>query len=183
MNKTKNGLSVGIIEFRSIPKGLVALNDIIKKVSLVGVTQEYISGGRLIGYLYGTYESVNYALEMIIDICDETIIDIGILGNPHEQFLSFISHELKVDQESIKNIFIFEMTDYGTILEKVNMILHHTDVNLIGINKKDYLDGTTLAAFGGTIGSIKMAKEIVTTGEMITNVEPILVESILSWRA
>lgn len=180
---TETGVSVGIVEFRMIPKGLSVLNEIIKKVTLVGMTQEYISGGRLIGYLFGTYESVNYALESIIDMCDEAIIDIGILGNPHEQFLSFISHELKVVSDQIENIFVFEMSEYGTCLEMVNLILHHTDVDLIGINKKDYLDGVTLAAFGGSIGSLKIAKEIVPTGEMITNIESVLVKDIISWRS
>lgn len=182
MIKTKAGLSVGIVEFKSIPKGLSAVNDIIKKVSLVGTTEEYISGGRLISYLYGSYESVNYAIEAIIDICDETVIDIGILGNPHKQFLSFISHELVVDKEKLRNVFIFEMEDHGTMIEKVNQLLHHSDVNLLSINKKDYLDGKTLAAFSGSIGSVKTAKELLPFGEMITNVEATVIESILTWR-
>jgi microcompartment protein CcmL/EutN len=181
--KTRAGFSVGIVEFKSIPKGLSALNDIIKRISLVGVTQEYISGGRLIGYFYGTYESVNYALESIIDLCDGTIIDIGILGNPHDQFLSFISHELKVEASKVENVFVFEMADYGTLLETVNQLLHHSNVNLLGINKRDYLDGTTLAAFYGSIGAVKTAKEMIPYGEMITNVEELVINSIIGWRS
>jgi len=182
MKNTKASPSVGIVEFKSIPKGLWAVNDIIKRVSLVGITEEYILGGRLISYFYGSYESINYAIESIIDLCDENIIDIGILGNPHEQFLALISHELIINKDELKNVFVFEMQDHGTMLETINQLLHHSDLNLIGINKKDYLDGKTLAAFGGSIGAMKTAKEIVPFGEMITNIESEVLDSILTWR-
>lgn len=175
-------LSVGIIEFRRIPKGLMALNEVIKKVSLVGVTEEYISGGRLIGYLYGSYESVNYAIELIIEMSDDGIIDIGVLGNPHPQFLSYISHELEVNRDDIENILLFDMEDHGTLLEMTNYILHHSDVNLISINTKDYMDGQTMAAFSGSIGGILSAKELVKNGDIITNVEKTVIDSILTWR-
>lgn len=169
--------SLGILEFHSIPRGLKILNEIAKN-TLLEVEYEFISMGRCIGYLLGEYGSVDHGMCMAIERGYDCLIDIGLLGNPHEQVTDYLRSQnprrIKAD-----NILIIQLSSHSKLLERVSNILHHTPVELVKIDYGDYMDGASIAIFSGAIDALMLANEDNMDGELITNFDSRLLEQLI----
>lgn len=174
--------AIGVLEFSSVPKGMKALNQVAKNVEFSNIKQQIISGRRYIGTLYGEYGSLEYAMSYVIDNSDDALLEIGWIGSPHRQLFDFLNKELTVDIDNINNIFVVQLLSHARLLEMINDILHHTPVDLVNIDFKEYLDGASIAIFSGKIDALQLAKEIAPEGEMITNLDPVIRKGIIIGR-
>ncbi|SHK02822.1 hypothetical protein [Paramaledivibacter caminithermalis] len=174
--------AIGVLEFDSVPKGMKVLNQVAKNIEFSDIKQKIISGRRYIGILYGKHASLEYAMNYAIDNSDGALVEIGWIGSPHRQLLEFLNKELTVDIGNINNIFVVELLSHARLLELTNYILHHTPVDLVDIDSKEYLDGASIAIFRGKIDALQLAKHIIPEGEMITNLDPVIRRGIISGR-
>ncbi len=176
--ETSNQNAIGIIEFNTIPIGMKVMNILAKNIYMPKLKQQMISGGRYIGTLFGDHASLDFALNYALDTCVDDIFEIGWLGSPHPQMIKYMQGNLSVDIESIENMVIIQLSSHAKLLELTNDLLHHVDVKLVDINVKDYLDGSSLAIFSGTIAELMLICERCSLGELITNVDPKIKNSL-----
>lgn len=173
--------TLGILEFHKVSTGFRIINDLMKKVSLNEVQLVRISEGRIVGHLWGTYAAVSYALEVAIDL-SKGDLELSIIGRPHAFLVDYVVNQDTIAINCVENVFLFEMNSYAQALEMTNNILLSTSLELMAIDNKTHMDGRSFVALCGSIPSIVIAKNMVIDGEMVTNIEPILLEEIRQGR-
>jgi len=174
--------AIGVLEFSSIPLGMKVMNQLAKNIELPKIQQQMISNGRYIGILYGTHGSIDFAMNYALDNAVDHISDIGWLGSPSPQLTAFLKGELEINLENIQNIYVMQMPSHARLLETVNDLLQHIQIDLIDINVKAYLDGSSLAIFSGGIAELQLIKDWCSEGELITNLDPKIKDSLVYGR-
>ena len=92
--------------------------------------------------------------------------------------IDYMQGNLSVDLDAIENMVVIQLSSHAKLLELTNDLLHHVNVDLVDINVQDYLDGSSLAIFSGTISELMLITERCSLGELITNVDPKIKNSL-----
>lgn len=179
MNPLKKRLALGVLEYSRVPSGMKQVNHLAKMLDLEGLTDQLISAGRYVGFIVGEHGTVQHAIEWAVSSDDGTLKDIALIGNIQEELLTYTSGQLHKTQDQVVNLLVFENSSHAESLEWANTLLHGTDLHLLDINTSDALDGKTVVTLYGSVANIKMGCDLIGTGEMITNISPLIKENIM----
>lgn len=167
--------AIGILEYISIPQGIKVLNDIVKHVKLSHVQAKIFPGSKYMIIMQGEHGSIEYAMEIGME--QEGLVDIGWLGKTHAQLVPVFNEEKKWENIG-ENILIFQQSSHAKAYELCNMLLHGHDLSLVKFSHSTALEGGCLVALSGSVAATRAAKEGIKSAEVITNVEPWILEEM-----
>jgi microcompartment protein CcmL/EutN len=179
-NKVLNKLALGIIEFDTIPIGYKITNEMLKKIDIEYFEDILAANSKYIAIIVDKYEKIEYALNYAISKGADNILDIGFVGNIHEDLRLFINKDKHTSIDEVIDIGVIKTDTFSTCIEKANQILHFADVSLININYSDSLNGDCLITFHGSISNIMASIEKVGIGELISKPDKKLLERMIN---
>ena len=168
--------ALGVIEFSSIPAGYRIYNRILKDVNVRVYQDLIIAPGKFIIMFEGSYAAVGHAVEWAVNVCAGGILDYAHIGNINGRLASYL--EKGSGSEYASDIGVMETETVCAGVELANRLLHGTPVELVCINYDVEMHGKCLIAVSGTISSVQAAIEIAGHGELVSNTEAAVFNSI-----
>ena len=174
--------ALGVLEFSSIPSGYRTYNRIIKDVEVDVLRDIIIAPGKLVIMFGGSYGAVSHALEWAIGSSAEGILDYSLIGNVNADLAGFLAGGVSDGPgggAAYTDIGVIEADTVAAGIEKANSVLHGTPVGLTAINYSVEMHGKCLIVIGGSISAVSAALEAAGSGELVSNVEPAVLRSII----
>ncbi|MFP4697718.1 MAG: BMC domain-containing protein [Eubacteriales bacterium] len=178
-NAILNRYALGIVEFTSIPIGYRITNEMLKTIGVYYFVDILAAKSKYVALIMDKYEKVEHALDYAIGKEDNSILDIALIGNVHEDLQLFINKENNISLDSIIDLGVIKTETFSSCIENANQILHFVNVSLIDINYSDSLYGDCLITFHGNTSNVQAALDKVGMGELISKPDKKLLERIL----
>lgn len=167
--------AIGILEYITIPQGIKVLNDIIKHVNLSHVQAKIFPGSKYMIIMQGEHGSIEYAMEIGME--QEGLVDIGWLGKIHDQLVPVFNEE-QSPKHVAENVLVFQQLSHAKAYEECNMLLHGFELSVVKFKHNEALEGSSIVILSGSVAATRAAKERIKSAEIITNIEPWILEEI-----
>jgi microcompartment protein CcmL/EutN len=168
--------AIGILEYSTIPQGMKVLNDIVKGVKLTYIQAKIFPGAKYMIIMQGEHGSIEYAMEIGME--QEGLFDIGWMGKIHSLMVPVFNEESCL-QDKVENVIIFQQNSHAKAFELCNMLLHRFDVSVVQFKHTEVLEGHSVVILSGSIADIRGVKASIQCGEILTNVEPWILEEVV----
>ncbi len=177
INQKTNAL--GIIEFRNVASGYRLANEITKNVSIRNINTTVAQPHKLVLFIEDNYQNIQYAIEYAIDLSDNDILDLSIIGNVDQKVYKHLNGEIKLEKDNIYYLGLFSASSISEGIDLANEMVLNYELDLLKIDFNNYMHGKCLVIFSGNIATIQNAIEEMHTGELLTMPEKHILDSIL----
>jgi len=168
--------SLGVIEYKSIPKGYACTDLILKNVKISLFRRIITAPNRYFLMLFGKYDEIQHSIDISIDNYSEHIYDVHILGNIHKEFKEYIANQLQ-EIGNIENMAVFQFDTIAEAFYATNQFLHQSSIELLNINLSDSVEGRPIVIISGSLSNLKHCCDMAGHGELLSNPDKQLVES------
>ena len=146
--------SVGLIEFKKIPKGVLALDKIVKNSDVQIIMARLICPGRYLIFFSGKLEDINNSINCVKDSFSKTEFKYKIVTNIREEILRKINRVIEFEND-VKAIGIVETKDTVSVFKVSDFILKEFEIDLKSIKINIGTGGKGVVFFTGNIAALK----------------------------
>ncbi|TCO77951.1 BMC domain-containing protein [Marinisporobacter balticus] len=165
--------SIGLLEFKSIAKGIEATDHMLKSANVELVLSSPLCPGKYITILCGDVGAVKNAVKTGEHIGGNFIIDSYVIANVHEDIFPALTATTNI--ERISSLGIIETMSAITSIMAGDIALKAANVQLLEIRVARGLGGKGFILLTGEIGAVKSAvktceHKLEETGDIISTV-------------
>lgn len=150
--------SIGLVEFSSIAKGMLAADGMLKTASVRLILARTICPGKYIAVVAGDVAAVQASVEVGVSIGAEAVVDHMILPNVHPAVFPAITATAEVGQ--LGALGIIESFSVASLVEAADACAKAAAVELIEIRIAMALGGKAFVTMTGEVGAVQAAVEI-----------------------
>ncbi|WP_105616127.1 BMC domain-containing protein [Vallitalea okinawensis] len=150
--------ALGMIEFKTIAKGLEASDAMVKTAEIKVVLAQTMCPGRFLILVKGKLGAVKAAIEKGKMLYDTNVRDSFILGNPHETLYDALDG--KYTYEKVDAMGIIETSAVPSILFAADQTAKAAEVKLVKIALANNLGGKGLIIFTGEIAAVEESIQV-----------------------
>ena len=152
------GQAIGLAEFKSIAKGIEALDDMTKKASIKIVENRIVCMGRYFCVIAGDVADVNAAIDGAKDISPEFLVGAKVIPSLADDVINKIN--AKIDRDNISAIGVVETRSTNAGLYCANYIKKSSEVEILRVSIMFGLAGKSVVIFTGDIASVRNGIEV-----------------------
>lgn len=154
--------AVGALELATVARGVVALDQMVKRAENTVVAARTLSPGRYFILLSGNVAEIEEAMQAGLEAAAEDLVDQLLLRDPHPGLRAALGNTLATSwQESLA---IVETTSLSSALTAVDVCLKGADVELLELRLGAGLTGKGVFTLTGSLPMIEAVKELVARG-------------------
>lgn len=162
--------SIGLIEFKSIAKGIEVTDEMLKSANIELITSTALCPGKYISIVTGDVGAVNNAINVGKNMGGIFAIDDYIIPNVHEDIFPAITATSDIDK--VNSLGIVETISAVSSIVVGDVAVKAANVQLIEIRIARGLGGKGFVIMTGEISSVKSAvkaceNRLKDTGEII----------------
>ncbi|SFC18467.1 BMC domain-containing protein [Clostridium uliginosum] len=167
------GRSIGLLEFKSIAKGIQAADEMVKSANVELILSTPLCPGKYIIMLSGDVGAVTNAVQVGRDIGLSYLISDYVIANVHEKVFPAIT--ATADYDEISSIGIVETISAVAAIIAGDTALKAANVDLLEVRVARGLGGKGFILITGEVSAVKAAVEaaetrLAETGDIITTV-------------
>lgn len=147
--------ALGIIEFRSVSKGIEVGDLLSKECNIELLFFKIICPGKFLIILSGDVESVNIAVEKSKFYGKEFLIDLNILTSVHEDIIKAIKRNYK--ETTIKALGIFEGTNIVCAIIALDKAMKTAEVDVVKLSLGFTAGGKGIFVITGSESNVEEA--------------------------
>lgn len=162
--------TIGLLEFKSIAKGMETTDEILKSANVELILATALCPGKYITIITGELSAVKTAIAVGERIGDFFLIDAYVLSNAHESVMSALTATSEIG--SISALGVVETMSAVTSVMVGDTAAKASKVDLIEIRIARGLGGKGFVLFSGEISAVKASvqaclNEYQMTGEIL----------------
>lgn len=147
--------SIGLIEFKSIAKGIAATDEMMKAANVSIILASSLCPGKYISMITGDVAAVETAIEVGVTVGDIFCINHFVISNVHESIFPAITGTASYDQ--IKAIGIVETMSAITSIMAGDIAAKSASVDIIDIRMARGLGGKGFVVISGDVSAVQSA--------------------------
>lgn len=167
--------AIGMVEFSSIARGIVASDQMVKAADVVIVTAVTVCPGKYISIVTGDVASVKNAVEVGQNLAAEYLVDAIVIPNVSAQIFPAISGTTA--PESVQALGIVECFSMAAMVIAADAILKAAELEAIELRMGNGLGGKAYFTFTGDVGAVQAGvaagKEEIREKGLLVNAEVI----------
>lgn len=152
------GKAIGVIEFRSIGKGIEATDAMTKRAEIKILDNRMICIGKYFVIVTGEVAAIKDAIDEGERIAGDTLVGSNVIASVADGVLEKINASF--DRKNIQALGIFETKDLTSGIYGANYIKKSSNVELLKIALTLGLGGKAIVLFTGDVSSVTNALEI-----------------------
>lgn len=152
MNEKK---AIGLVEFKSIAKGLIAADSIIKTANVEIIEATVLCPGKYIILIAGDISSVQSAVENGINNFSDNVIDSFILANVHDNVFPALNGTTPVN--NLQALGIIETFSVASSIVAADTAAKAAVVELLEIRIARGMGGKSFVLMTGDVGAVTAA--------------------------
>lgn len=165
--------SIGLLEFKSIAKGIEATDGMVKSANVEIILSSPMCPGKYITLICGDVGAVKNAVETGKNIGGTFTIDSYIIANVHEDIFPALTATTDIDK--VSSLGIVETMSAITSIMAGDIAAKAANVELLEIRVARGLGGKGFILITGEVGAVKSAVEacenkLEETGDIISTV-------------
>lgn len=153
--KTTSKRALGLIELRSIARGMLTTDAILKAADVELLRAHVVCPGKYIILVAGTVSHVNSAVAVGKQIAPEVVVDDFILPNVHPSIFPALMATTEI--EEVKSLGIIETFSLAAAIVAADTAVKAAPVQLIEIRLPFAMGGKAFAVFTGEVSSVRNA--------------------------
>ena len=150
--------SIGIVEFSSIAKGMLATDAMLKAAAVDLIMARTICPGKYIALIGGDVAAVQASAETGVSIGAEAVVDHIILASVHPAVFPAITATAEVRKRGA--LGIIESFSVASLVEAADACAKAAAVELIEIRIAMALGGKAFVTMTGEVGAVDAAVEV-----------------------
>lgn len=147
--------SIGLIELRSIARGMLTADAILKAADVELLRAHVVCPGKYIILIAGTISQVRSAIETGQNIAPDVVVDQFILPNVHPSVFPALTATTEVEQ--VKSIGVVETFTLAASIVAADIAVKAAPVQLIEIRLPFAMGGKAFTIFTGEIDAVRSA--------------------------
>lgn len=152
------GKAIGVIEFRSIGKGIEATDAMTKRADVNIIDNRMICIGKYFVMITGEVAALKDAVEEGEFIAGDTLVGSKVIPSVADGVLEKVN--AKFDSSDIKALGIFETKDLASGVYGANYIKKSSEVELLKLSLTLGLGGKALVLFTGDVAAVNSALDV-----------------------
>lgn len=152
------GKAIGVIEFKSIGKGIEATDAMTKRADVKILDNRMICIGKYFVMITGEIAALKDAIEEGERIADNNLIASKVIASVADGVLEKIN--AKFDSSDVKALGIFETKDLASGVYGANYIKKSSNVELLKISLTLGLGGKAIVLFTGDVSAVNSALDV-----------------------
>jgi microcompartment protein CcmL/EutN len=158
----KKAASLAVLDFRSIPAGVVAVDAILKKAPIAFIRSGTVTRGRYLVVFGGSTAATSESLHEALAVVSDSLIDYTFLPDVHPALAEAV---FGARRQAPGSMLILETETASSIVRSVEAALKGTPVELIELRLADEgLAGKGIAFLSGSLPDIEAAAELASAG-------------------
>ena len=180
--------SIGLLEVKSIPIGMLATDEMLKAADIKALISTPICPGKYMIAVYGNVGAVKSAMETGVQLADSSIVSSYIINNVHESIPAAVTGTSEVDK--ILSVGVIETISALTAVMAGDIAAKASNIRLMEIRIARCLGGKGFLVFTGELSAVKSAmnsclNQLKESGEIIgscviSSPHPEFVDKLLS---
>jgi microcompartment protein CcmL/EutN len=147
--------ALGLIEMRSIARGMLTTDAILKAANVELLRAHVVCPGKYIILVAGSISQVNNAVNTGKQIAPEVVVDYFILPNVHPSVFPALTATTEI--EDMKAIGVVETFSLSAAIVAADTAVKAAPVQLIEIRLPFAMGGKAFALFTGEVNSVRTA--------------------------
>lgn len=145
--------SIGVIEFKSIAKGIAATDEMVKAANVSIITASSLCPGKYITIVTGDVAAVNASVEVGVQIGDMFCTNHFVISNVHESIFPASTGTASYDQ--IRSIGIVETMSAIGAIQAGDTAAKTADVDVVDIRIARGLGGKGFVVLSGDVSAVQ----------------------------
>lgn len=154
------GKAIGVIEYKSIGKGIESLDAMLKCADVSVIDSRMICVGKYFVVITGEVAAVTNSIIAGKEIAAGEVVGAKVIPSVADGVLEKIN--AKVEKEGIQALGILETRDLSYGLYGANYIKKSSSVDLLKVSMALGLGGKCVVLFTGDVASVKNALDVAT---------------------
>jgi microcompartment protein CcmL/EutN len=176
MNSTKQLNVLAALEFSSIAKGFLALDEMIKTAPVKIIEARTVSRGKYLIVFSGDLASVEYAFHKGKDIAKDFILDSLILPMAHPQVIEAIGKI--VEPEGWDSVGIIETETLTSGIRAADIAAKESPVNIVEIRLANGYGGKSYVKLTGLVEDVQAS--VSAACSMVKDLDLLVTETIIA---
>ncbi len=147
--------AIGMVEYKTVSKGMVAADAMLKAAEVDIIEAQTVCPGKYIVILSGELSAVNASVETVKTRFSSELIDSFILGNPHESIFPAIYGTTQI--EKINALGILETFSAASIIVAADEAAKTSQVELIELRIAKGMCGKSYMLLTGEVAAVEAA--------------------------
>ncbi len=152
------GKAIGVIEYKSIGKGIESLDAMLKCADVSVLDSRMICIGKYFVIITGEVAAVTNSLEAGKEVAKDAVIGAMVVPSVAEGVLEKVN--APIDKSGIEALGILETKDLAHGVYGANAIKKSSSVNLLRVSLSMGLGGKCVVIFTGDVASVKNALDV-----------------------
>lgn len=170
----KMRLALGMLEFRSVAKGIEATDSMLKAASVELLFARPICPGKWLVVVAGEVAAVESAVAAGKEVSPEQLVDELVLAQVHESVLPSLAAATPVS--SLGSLGVIEAFSAATCLEAADAAAKAAEIQLVELRLPAGLGGKAFVTLTGSVAAVEAA---VRAGAGLAERKGMLVESVV----
>jgi microcompartment protein CcmL/EutN len=152
--------AIGLIELRSIARGMLTTDAILKAADVELLRAHVVCPGKYIILVAGTISHIRSAVNVGQEVAPEVVVDHFILTNVHPSVFPALTATTEI--EDVKAIGVIETFSLAAAIVAADTAVKAAPVDLIEIRLPFALGGKAFTVFTGEVSSVRNAVNAAT---------------------
>jgi len=170
----KQSIAVGVLETNSIPRGIKAIDEMLKMAEITIIESCPICPGKYLNIFSGSLSFVKVAIDKGVEVAETFLVDKVIIPAIDKSVLPSLMRANPL--KTIDSVGIIEIHAMATALEVADTVVKSGNVTLVEVRLAKCLGGKSFVSFTGDIGSVRSAAK---TGEDLARSRGQLLHSVV----
>lgn len=145
--------AIGLIELRSIARGMLTTDTLLKAGEVELLRAHVICPGKYIILVAGTVSQVNAAIAAGQQVAPEVVVDHFVLPNVHPSIFPALTATTEID--SVKSIGVIETFTLAASIVAADVAVKAAPLKLIEIRLPFAMGGKAFAIFTGEVSAVR----------------------------
>jgi microcompartment protein CcmL/EutN len=183
------GKSIGLLEFRSIAKGIEAADAMVKTANVELIIAGTLCPGKYMAVVAGEVAAVESAVRAGASIGQEEMIDELVIANVHPDLFPALTASTEIDPKEIQAVGIIETFSIAASVAAADLAAKAAQVKLIEVRLARGLGGKSFVTLAGNVAEVRSAVEagarypieqgLLVSSVVIPSAHPSLIEKLL----
>lgn len=151
--------AIAVLELASIARGIVVLDQMVKRAETTIVASRTISPGRYLIVISSSVAEVDEAMDAALETAKDDLVDQVILRDPHDQLRDGLATRLNMRLE--ESMAIIETATVSSAIFAADRALKEAEVRLMELRLGTGLSGKGVFTLTGPLHMIEAARDLV----------------------
>jgi microcompartment protein CcmL/EutN len=181
--------AIGLLEFRSIAKGIEAADAMVKTANVDLLVAGTLCPGKYLAIVAGEVAAVESAVRSGAAIGQEELVDELVIANVHPDLFPALTASTTIDPKTIESVGVIETYSIAASVAAADIAAKAAEIKLIEVRLARGLGGKSFVCLAGKVAEVRSAVEqgsrypkdqgLLVNSVVIPSAHPSLIEKLL----